>query len=155
MGADAINSLNDNERPDPTFSVANAAQAKNYLPIRGGEQPVVAGYLIYKGDSLALIHTSMLLGASKPEYDADQSSTEIVVAKINGGLVGLIVDGLGEMLDVSHDQIHPIGADIAAYNKIVHKVVLPNAQQANEKMLQIVDIEMLYTQLHGAVSMSA
>jgi chemotaxis signal transduction protein len=135
--------------------VANAAQAKNYLPIRGGEQPVVAGYLIYKGDSLALIHTSMLLGASKPEYDADQPSTEIVVAKINGGLVGLIVDGLGEMLDVSHDQIHPIGADIAAYNKIVHKVVLPNAQQANEKMLQIVDIEMLYTQLHGAVSMSA
>jgi hypothetical protein len=31
--------------------------------------------------------------------------------------------------------------------------VLSNAQHPSEKMLQIVDIEMLYTQLHGALSM--
>jgi chemotaxis signal transduction protein len=133
--------------------VVSATQTNKYLPVRGSDQPVVAGYLIYKGDSLTLVHTSILLGASRPEEDKIPNGTEIVVAKINGGLVGLIVDGLGEMLDVSHDQIHPIGLDVGTYNKIVHKVVLSNAQHPSEQMLQIVDIEMLYTQLHGALSM--
>lgn len=126
--------------------VASAIQVNNHLPLHGNEQPLVAGYLMYKGDSLTLIHTSMLLGDTKPK---DKKITEVVVAKLEGGLVGLIVDSLGEMMDIAHEQIHPVGAEISAYSKIVREIVLSNPQNINEPMLQIIDVDMMRQQLHG------
>ena len=126
--------------------VASAIQVNNHLPIHGNEQPLIAGYLLYKGDSLTLIHTSMLLGEVMPK---DKKITEVVVAKIDGGLVGLIVDSLGEMMDISDEQIHPVGVEFSAYSKVVREIVLSNAQNTSEPMLQIIDIDMMRQQLHG------
>lgn len=117
--------------------VASAIQVDTHLPISGGEEDIVAGYLMYRGNSLALIHTSMLLGGAKP---INKKITEVVVVKVQRDYVGLVVDALGEMMDVSIEQIRPVGAEISVYNQVVKELVLSGTQ---EKMLQIIDIEQL------------
>lgn len=122
--------------------VASAIQVGTHLPISGGEQDIVAGYLMYRGNSLALIHTSMLLGGAKP---VNKKITEVVVVKIDREYIGLVVDALGEMMDVAMEQIRPVSAEIAAYNQVVNELVLPDAEDAQAQMLQIIDIEQLRT----------
>ncbi len=120
--------------------VASAIQVDTHLPISGGEQDIVAGYLMYRGNSLALVHTSMLLGGAKP---MNQKITEVVVVKIDSEYIGLVVDALGEMMDVAMEQIRPVGAEISAYNQIVKSLVLSSSQNPQEPMLQIIDVEQL------------
>lgn len=120
--------------------VASAIQVGTHLPISGGEQDIVAGYLMYRGNSLALIHTSMLLGGAKP---INKKITEVVVVKIEREYIGLVVDALGEMMDVAMEQVRPVSAEIAAYNQVVNELVLTDAEDTQAQMLQIVDVEQL------------
>lgn len=120
--------------------VASAIQVGTHLPISGGEQDIVAGYLMYRGNSLALIHTSMLLGGTKP---LNKKITEVVVVKIDREYIGLVVDALGEMMDVAMEQVRPVSAEVAAYNQVVNELVLPDAENPQAQMLQIVNIEQL------------
>jgi len=120
--------------------VASAIQVGTHLPVSGGEQDIVAGYLMYRGNSLALVHTCMLLGGAKP---VNQKITEVVVVKIDSEYIGLVVDALGEMMDVPMEQVRPVGAEISAYNQVVNELVLSSSEDPQAQMLQIINIEQL------------
>ncbi len=130
--------------------VDSAVPLQKLVPIRGSEPSIVAGYMIYKDNSLALIHTSILLGTNK----VAQAKDDVVVVKIQGSLIGLLVDELGEMIDVPNQWIQPIDADIAMGNQIVNEIVLSDAKSPNEPMLQLVDIDLLSKQLASAVQLA-
>ena len=120
--------------------ISSAIQVGTHLPTSGGDQDVVAGYLMYRGNSLALIHTSMLLGGTKPQ---NKKITDVVVVKIDREFIGLVVDELGEMMDVAMGQVRPVSADIAAHNQVIKELVLSDEEDPQAQMLQVVNVEQL------------
>jgi chemotaxis signal transduction protein len=126
--------------------VASAVSVEHLVPIHGNEPSIVAGYMMYKGDSVVLLHTAMLMGATEV---AAQTIDEAVVIKLNGKFVALTIDRLGEMLDVDPVNIQAVGQDISVSSKVVREVVLSNPQTPNVVMLQMMDIALIGKQLNG------
>lgn len=130
----------------------SAIEVKEIVPIRAGEPSMIAGYIMYKEDSLALLHTSMLMGATElPTGEI----TEAVVVKIGDKFVGLTIDALGEMSDVAPDRIQPVGQDIAVTSKVVREVVISNEDEPEREMLQIIDMDLIAASLQAFSEASA
>lgn len=128
--------------------VLSAVHVDNIVPIHGQESTVVAGYMVYKGQSISLLHTAMLMGANKPNT---QEINEAVVIKVGDNMIALSIDGLGEMLDIDPMSIQAVGGEVAVTSKVVKEVVLSNAESPNDSMLQLMDIDLIEKELQSVV----
>lgn len=126
--------------------VLSAVHVDNIVPIHGEESSVVAGYMKYKDQSISLMHTAMLMGASKPHT---KEITEAVVIKVADSMIALSIDGLGEMLDIDPMSIQAVGGDVAVSSRVVKEVVLSNSESPAESMLQLMDIELIEKELRA------
>ncbi len=120
--------------------VSSAVSVGQLVPIHGEESSFVAGYMMYKGDSIMVLHTSMLMGAAAP---ITPTIKEVVVIKVVGKYVGLSIDKLGDIIDLDSEMIQPISEQLAQANKVVREIVLSNQENADQTMLKIMDIALI------------
>lgn len=129
--------------------VVSAVSVDTLVPVCGKVDSMVAGTIIYKDKSVTLIHSSMLMGANKPHTD---EVTEAVIVKVEDKMIALTIDGLGEMMDVDPAMIQPVGDEISVTSKVITEVVLSNAEDKVEKMLQLIDVSLIADVLNKVVS---
>ncbi len=129
--------------------VVSAVSVDRLVPVCGKVDSMVAGTIIYKEKSVTLIHSSMLMGAGKPHTD---NITEAVIVKVEDKMIALTIDGLGEMMDVDPAMIQPVGDEISVTSKVITEVVLSNAEDKTEKMLQLIDVSLIADVLNKVVS---
>lgn len=120
--------------------VVSAVPVDTLVPVCGKVDSMVAGTIIYKDKSVSLLHSSMLMGASKPHND---KITEAVIVKVGDKFIALTIDGLGEMMDVDPAMIQPVGDEISVTSKVITEVVLSNPKAPTEQMLQLMDVNLI------------
>jgi chemotaxis signal transduction protein len=89
----------------------------------------VYGALIYRGDTLPLYNLHAALGLPQPAVD-ENSCQVVVVRGKNGGNFGILVDGLGEILDApinDIDNLSNVYVGVASVLASVVKTSLKNA----------------------------
>lgn len=128
--------------------VLSAVSIDQLVPIHGQEDSMVAGYTVYKGESITVLHTSMLMGTKTP-YNG--KINEAVVVRVGGTKVALTIDELGEMLDVDPMKIQLVGDDISVTSKVVKQVVLSNTEASDETMLQLLDVDLIAQVMQSVV----
>lgn len=131
--------------------VLSAVHVDNIVPIHGHEASVVAGYMLYKEQSISLLHTAMVMGASKPHTN---EITEAVVIKVGGSMIALSVDGLGEMLDIDPMRIQAVGGEVSVSSRVVKEVVLSGSEEPTETMLQLMDIDLIEKELKSITNLN-
>jgi len=125
--------------------VMSAVSVDKVVPIHGKGPSLIAGYILYRDESIPLLNSTLLMG----EKYVDQKITEAVVIKVANKMVALSVNGLGEMLDVDPMMIQPVGGDIAITSKVVKQVVLSNPDTPNDRMLQMMDVDLIEREIHA------
>ena len=125
--------------------VVGAASVNQLIKIHGEQNSCVAGYMMYKGDSIMVLHTPMLMGA---EFEADKPIEELVVIKLAGKFVGLSIDKLGDIVDIDSEMIQPISEQLAQANKVVRHVVLSSQENVDQTMLKIIDVALIKNSLN-------
>lgn len=128
--------------------VLSAVSIDQLVPIHGQEDSMVAGYTIYKGESITVLHTSMLMGTKTP-YTGKVN--EAVVVRVDGRKVALTIDSLGEMLDVDPMKIQSVGEEVSVTSKVVKQVVLSNTDASDETMLQLLDVDLIAREMQSVV----
>jgi chemotaxis signal transduction protein len=135
-------------------NISSAVPVNQFVPIRkeaGNKKvnPLIAGYMMYKGDSLMVVHTEMLMGAPKPSTKPIQ---EVVVVKVDGQYVGLSVDRLSEIVDIDSEMIQPISEEANFASNVVRQVVLSKQENAHKSMLKIMDIDLIAAHFRNDLS---
>ena len=135
-------------------NISSAVAVNQFVPIRkdaGNKKvnPLIAGYMMYKGDSLMVVHTAMLMGATKP---AAKPIQEVVVVKVDGQFVGLSVDKLSEIVDIDSEMIQPISQEANFASNVVRQVVLSKQENAHQSMLKIMDIDLIAAHFRNDLS---
>jgi chemotaxis signal transduction protein len=125
--------------------VMSAVSVDKLVPIHGKGPSLIAGYILYRNESIPLLNSKLLMGE---KYD-DKKITEAVVINISGKLVALSVDGLGEMLDVDPMTIQAVGGDVAITSKVVKQVVLSNPDTPHDRMLQMMDVDLIEREINA------
>lgn len=59
------------------------------------------------------------------------------------------MDGLGEMLDVDPMTIQAVGGDVAITSKVVKQVVLSNPDTPHDRMLQMMDVDLIEREINA------
>jgi len=131
--------------------IASAVSVQQLVPIHTGDHSLVAGYMIYKGDSMLVVHTDMLMGAAEPPTKPVE---EVVVIKVAGKFVGLSVDRLGEIIDIESEMIQPISEQLAAANKVVRQIVMSNPESSDQNMLKIMDVALIAKSFKDAMALA-
>ena len=112
----------------------------------------VYGALIYRGDTLPLYNLHAALGLPQPAVD-ENSCQVVVVRGKNGGNFGILVDGLGEILDApinDIDNLSNVYVGVASVLASVVKTSLKNAPPKNgAPMLILLSVESMSDCLHG------
>jgi purine-binding chemotaxis protein CheW len=104
--------------------------------------PFVRGLINLRGQIATALGLRELFGMSSDEPQLQMS----VVCKIDGNLVSLLVDSIGDVVEVSHSSFeHPpdtIPAGVRKYIKGIYKT--------NETLLSVLDLERLSKELSNS-----
>lgn len=121
-----------------SHQVASGVVVEHLVPIHTATHSAVAGYILYKGQSIVLMHTAMLLGENQSSKKAMQ---EAIVVRVEQQYIGLTIDALGDVLDVDISLIQPVDKMTEAFNGIIREVVLPAKEASQNAMLRTLDIK--------------
>lgn len=127
-----------------------AVKVDKLIPIHGNSMPEIVGYILYKSHSVLLLNSSALF-ANK---SANASISEAVIIKIKNRFVAISIDLLGDTLDVDQDTIQPLEENVLVSRKLVKNIVTIQNQGAHKKMLQLLDLELIASELNSFVEMS-
>lgn len=90
----------------PATDVVEAIDSSGITPALGGSNPLVAGVKMYRGNLITILHLKRLMGL---EETGIQGRQIVVVRTHQKVCLGLLVDELGEIPEVSTDEIMPMG----------------------------------------------
>lgn len=91
----------------PASEVVEAIGTEDLTPVLGGNNLLVAGVKMYRGNLISVLHLQRLL---TPDAPFPEQARQIVVVRTRGKVcVGLLVDALGEIPEVAREEIQPVG----------------------------------------------
>ncbi|WP_432379268.1 chemotaxis protein CheW [Duganella sp. P38] len=94
---------------------------------------VVAGVVVSRGVIMPIVDMRVAFGPRPPQHDP---LTDVVILKLSGGVMGMVVDGVTDIVALAAEQIRPI-AGAAAVDYLV------GLAQADGRRLIVVDIDKL------------
>ncbi len=122
------------------MQVQEVTQTLSLTPIRMAP-PFVRGLINLRGQIATAIGMRELFGLSDEKNDSAQAS---VVCKVNGGLISLLVDRIGDVIEVSEDSFEStpdlIEEDIRKMMRGVYKT--------DGEILSVIDTQYLSTTLN-------
>lgn len=122
------------------MQVQEVTQTLSLTPIRMAP-PFVRGLINLRGQIATAIGMRELFGLSDEKSDSAQAS---VVCKVNGGLISLLVDRIGDVIEVSEDSFEStpdlIEEDIRKMMRGVYKT--------EGEILSVIDTQYLSTTLN-------
>jgi chemotaxis signal transduction protein len=90
----------------PVTEVVEAIGAEELTPVFGGNNDLVAGVKMYRGNLISVLHLQRLLEPGSPVSDTPR---QIVVIRTKGKMcMGLLVDELGEIPEIAREEIQPV-----------------------------------------------
>ncbi len=101
-----------------TFHIADfqcamyAEHVREIIPIAASvkipSQPsVIEGFLDFRGAILPIVRLAELFGLAY----VSAASSPVIVARISGSEIGLLVDGVNDLLTIDADELHPLAAN--------------------------------------------
>jgi len=105
----------------PAGEVVEAIGTDGITPVLGANSPLVAGIKTYRGSLISVLHLQRLIA---PEAEPAAAARQIVVVRSKGKICfGLLVDELGEIPEVSRNEIHPVNNMVAGGGTLTVGVV--------------------------------
>ena len=125
----------------------NIVEAIAHTSIAPGSshQQVLTGTTQYRGSLIPVLHLNKILnqGASLVESNTQQ----IVVVKTQKGLMGLLVDALGEIPEICATKLNDMSKLIPSQSQFIDSIVKPDLKASSEQMLIIIDPSKLLKQV--------
>ncbi len=115
-----------------------------------GMPPCVRGCIMHNSQALPVLDLAAFLGAPAREAD-DELPQQIVLIRVAEREVsyGIVVDRLGEILDVANARIEPVPQMINDGLLLTESLVKPHADDAEQKILVVLSAERLLRRLTG------
>ena len=120
----------------------DAIDASGLTPAIGGSSELVAGLKMFRGKLISVLHLARLL---QPEAPVEVSERQIIVVRTHDKIcMGLLVDELGEIPEVSPEEIQPVG-NVAATPGVLSVGVVNSLRPAEDRfgLLSILDADRL------------
>lgn len=124
-----------------------AVRVDKVIPVHGNTLPEVLGYMLYKNASILLLNSAALLGV----HDANARVAEAVIIRVRNKLIAMTIEALGDTLDVEQGLIQPLADGVPVTRKMVKNVVSTHHGNAGEKMLQLLDVELIAGEMKAVV----
>lgn len=98
--------------------------------------PFIKGVMNLRGLIVPIVDMRVKFGLGEPRYDA---FTVVIILNLSGRVVGMVVDGVSDVLALTEEQVRP-APDFAALCDTAYLVGLGTV---GERMLILIDIERL------------
>ena len=148
-GASPVNSLIGNIREFLAFKLGSEEYGIDILrvqEIRSFEQPTrianasphVLGVVNLRGTIVPIVDMRVRFNLEQTAYDA---FTVVIVLHIGQRVVGMVVDGVSDVITLSNDQLRPV----PEFNSVIDSEHLMAIGALEQRMLILLDIEKLMT----------
>ncbi|KAB2925316.1 MAG: chemotaxis protein CheW [Dechloromonas sp.] len=133
----------------PVSDVVEAIEANGAARLANAPKEVF-GALIHRGESLPIYNLHAALGLSEPAGSGSERQVVIVRGE-NGGLFGILVDTLGEILEVPCADIEDLSNVYVGIASVLASVVKTTPQNGGG-MLVLLSVGSMSQQLHGKLA---
>jgi chemotaxis signal transduction protein len=131
-------------------NVLEAIEARNVTSVPGVKRNLF-GYAMFRNQVMPVINLAVLLGVDASMSQAALAEKQIVVMKDEpeGACIGLLVDQLGEIPEVSPDRIEKLSAMMGGEQQLADSMVKKRDSEPNSQMLVLLSVERLRARLHA------
>lgn len=105
---------------------------------RQGQNSLMAGTTIYNDTIIPVINLTYALDNQKTKLNIN-ASTQIVVINTVKGLVGLLVDALGEIPEIDKDKFTNMSDVVASQSQFIDSIVKSDTTEAGHSMLIVLE----------------
>jgi chemotaxis signal transduction protein len=129
-------------------NVLEAIEARNVTSAPGVKRNLF-GYAMFRSQVMPVINLAVLLGVEATMSQAALAEKQIVVMKDaqEGACIGLLVDQLGEIPEVSADRIEKLDAMMGGEQQLADSVVKKRDSEPSSQMLVLLSVERLRARL--------
>lgn len=100
---------------------------------------VYAGVIIYNEIALPIINPVLSVLSKEEAEIYKKQSRQIVVVETLKGCVGIVVNSLGDIPHINADRIEAFNNGLDKHNQFIEGVVKPESEDANQRLLILVD----------------
>ena len=108
---------------------------------------IYLGPIIYKDVALPIINPVLSVVSSEDSQSFESESKQIVVVKTKRGLVGIVVNTLGDIPEINANSIEQFDRGLTKNNQFIEAIVKPANDIAGQKLLILVDPSKLIAHL--------
>jgi chemotaxis signal transduction protein len=130
--------------------VLEAIEARNVTSVPGVRRNLF-GYAMYRNHVMPVINLAVLLGVDASMSQSALADKQIVVMRDDqkGASIGLLVDQLGEIPEVSADRIEKLAAMMGGEQQLADRVVKISDNEPGSQMLVLLSVERLRARLQA------
>ncbi len=135
----------------PSQQVIEAIDATSLTKVPGTTEYVV-GYLMFRGSLMPVVSLHQILQKDVPTAPMHAESQIVVIrAQEDSDYLGLLVDALGEIPEVSLSQIEKISPMLAGDNILAESIVKQSADEPCQEMLVVLSPDRICNRVMHAV----